>query len=95
MDGLPDGKPENILPPQRDVYCRWVAGDWQACSRSCGDGAVTRRDVYCIRETSDLSLQPVDHRLCLSEDRPHTERPCAAHVDCPTWVAGQWSHVSV
>jgi len=71
-----------------------VAGEWQSCSRSCGEGGVARRDLYCVRETSDLSLLPVDDHLCLPEERPNSERPCVADVDCPTWVAGQWSHVS-
>jgi len=77
------------------LRCRWVAGDWQPCSHSCGeDRGVARRDLYCVRETSDLSLQPTDDELCLPEERPDSERPCTADVDCPTWVAGQWSHVS-
>ena len=72
-----------------------MAGEWQACSRTCGDGGIAQRHLYCVREFSDLSLQPVDHRLCLTVERPDSERPCAADVDCPTWVTGQWSHVSL
>jgi len=74
---------------------RWVADDWQSCSLSCGDGGVSRRHLYCVvKSSSDQTPQPVDDRLCLPEERPSSERPCSAAVDCPTWVAGQWSHVS-
>jgi len=78
------------------VSTRWVVGDWQPCSVSCGTGGLARRHLYCVREHVDLSqLHPVPDHLCLKEDRPPSERPCDADLDCPTWVAGQWSHVRV
>uniref|UniRef100_A0A3B3VED0 ADAM metallopeptidase with thrombospondin type 1 motif 20 n=1 Tax=Poecilia latipinna TaxID=48699 RepID=A0A3B3VED0_9TELE len=56
---------------------QWHAGEWSACSVTCGVGRTTRH-VVC----SDYH-QPVDQSLCDPDERPAAEQECTA-APCPS-----------
>ena len=70
------------------------AGDWGACSKSCGGAGLQLRDITCevVMETYYLV---VDDKYCLrnkGEMKPLETRDCGFHR-CPTWQVGNWSKV--
>lgn len=80
---------------------RWVTGDWEDCSASCGQTGWQRRWVSCQQASSrgqqqqqqlQLQLRSVHSKLC-GDERPDTKRTCN-RVPCPaTWRAGPWTPV--
>uniref|UniRef100_A0A3Q3ACX3 ADAM metallopeptidase with thrombospondin type 1 motif, 2a n=1 Tax=Kryptolebias marmoratus TaxID=37003 RepID=A0A3Q3ACX3_KRYMA len=74
---------------------RWVTGDWEACSASCGQTGWQRRWVSCQQESSSGKQQhSVNSRVC-GEDRPESKQTCN-RFPCPaTWRAGPWTPCSV
>ncbi|KAK5928729.1 hypothetical protein CesoFtcFv8_000308, partial [Champsocephalus esox] len=74
---------------------RWVTGEWEDCSASCGQTGWQRRWVGCQQEAS-AGKQPrsVHSKLC-GEDRPEGKRTCN-RTPCPAaWRAGPWTLCSV
>ncbi|KAK5917576.1 hypothetical protein CgunFtcFv8_002414 [Champsocephalus gunnari] len=74
---------------------RWVTGEWEDCSASCGQTGWQRRWVGCQQEAS-AGKQPrsVHSKLC-GEDRPEGKRTCN-RTPCPAaWRAGPWTPCSV
>ncbi len=69
---------------------RWITGEWQPCSRTCG-GGVSRRIAYCVQEQEGGAFQRAEEVTCPAHKPPVT-KPCN-DVDCPYWIAGQWSPV--
>ncbi|XP_035482470.2 A disintegrin and metalloproteinase with thrombospondin motifs 2 [Scophthalmus maximus] len=74
---------------------RWVTGNWDDCSASCGQSGWQRRWVSCQQESSRGQQQRSVHsKLCL-EDRPDGKQTCN-RVPCPAvWRAGPWTPCSV
>uniref|UniRef100_A0A8D3DWS7 ADAM metallopeptidase with thrombospondin type 1 motif, 2 n=1 Tax=Scophthalmus maximus TaxID=52904 RepID=A0A8D3DWS7_SCOMX len=74
---------------------RWVTGNWEDCSASCGQSGWQRRWVSCQQESSRGQQQRSVHsKLCL-EDRPDGKQTCN-RVPCPAvWRAGPWTPCSV
>ncbi|MEQ2301740.1 hypothetical protein AMECASPLE_039184 [Ameca splendens] len=72
---------------------RWVTGDWEACSASCGLTGWQRRWVSCQQESSSGKQQrSVNSKLC-TDDRPESKQPCN-RFPCPAaWRAGPWTPV--
>uniref|UniRef100_A0A673U8E5 A disintegrin and metalloproteinase with thrombospondin motifs 7 n=1 Tax=Suricata suricatta TaxID=37032 RepID=A0A673U8E5_SURSU len=74
---------------------RWWAGEWQACSRSCGPGGLARRAVLCIRSVGLDEQRALPPPACLHLPQPPAESPCNQEVLCPaTWAVGNWSQCS-
>jgi len=71
---------------------RWITGDWLACSRPCG-GGYSVRNSYCVEELKDGSFQRTLDELCPTA-KQNTNRTCN-EFECPKWIAGQWSPVSI
>ncbi|KAJ4919213.1 hypothetical protein JOQ06_007855 [Pogonophryne albipinna] len=72
---------------------RWVTGEWEDCSASCGQTGWQRRWVGCQQEAS-AGKQPrsVHSKLC-GEDRPEGKRTCN-RTPCPAaWRTGPWTPV--
>ena len=59
------------------------------CSKTCGGGKQTRT-AQCVSEQG----WPKDESDCKQSDPPIVERPCGTQ-DCPKWVLGDMSPVSV
>ncbi|KAG7516872.1 A disintegrin and metalloproteinase with thrombospondin motifs 2-like [Solea senegalensis] len=75
---------------------RWVTGDWEDCSTSCGQTGWQRRWVSCQHEPSRVQQQQrsVHSKLC-RDSRPEAKRTCN-RFPCPaTWRAGLWTPCSV
>ncbi|KAM7397386.1 hypothetical protein PAMA_005609 [Pampus argenteus] len=78
---------------------RWVTGDWEDCSASCGQTGWQRRWVSCQQASSrgqqqQFQMRSVHSNLC-GDKRPDTKRTCN-RFPCPaTWRAGPWTPCSV
>ncbi|KAJ8049764.1 Thrombospondin type-1 domain-containing protein 7A [Holothuria leucospilota] len=73
----------------------WITQEWQDCiptEGECGGGKEWRQ-VYCVKY-GDMTLQPVDEKECLLNDRkPLSRRAC--WKDCPIdCQLGEWQNWS-
>ncbi|XP_029142323.1 ADAMTS-like protein 4 [Protobothrops mucrosquamatus] len=71
----------------------WDAGEWSACSRSCGPGTQHRqvlcRQIYANRTTM------VHPQRCSQLEKPSATQECQVHV-CSHWeIQTNWSSCSV
>ncbi|MBI9074200.1 MAG: lamin tail domain-containing protein [Desulfatibacillum sp.] len=73
--------------PEPGAY-RWSAGEWSACSQTCGGGLSTR-PVACL----DWNGNPVDGSRC-TETKPAESQACNEHSCITAWSVGQWSACS-
>ncbi|GLD71135.1 A disintegrin and metalloproteinase with thrombospondin motifs 2-like protein [Lates japonicus] len=70
---------------------RWVTGDWEDCSASCGQTGWQRRWVSCQQESSRGQQQRSVHSKLCKDDRPEGKRTCN-RVACPAaWRVGPWT----
>uniref|UniRef100_A0A667Y3M9 ADAM metallopeptidase with thrombospondin type 1 motif 2 n=1 Tax=Myripristis murdjan TaxID=586833 RepID=A0A667Y3M9_9TELE len=73
---------------------RWVTGDWEDCSASCGQTGYQRRWVSCQQASSRGQQRSVHSKLC-NDDRPEGKRTCN-RFPCPAaWRSGPWAPCSV
>ncbi|XP_076026622.1 A disintegrin and metalloproteinase with thrombospondin motifs 2-like isoform X2 [Genypterus blacodes] len=73
---------------------RWVTGEWEDCSASCGQTGWQRRWVTCQQESSRGQQRSVHSQLC-SDLRPESKRTCN-RTPCPrSWRVGPWAPCSV
>ncbi|XP_053296774.1 A disintegrin and metalloproteinase with thrombospondin motifs 2 isoform X1 [Pleuronectes platessa] len=90
-------KPRAISRPCNTDQCsspRWVTGNWEDCSASCGQTGWQRRWVSCQQEPSRLQQRFAHSKLC-RDNRPDVKRSCN-RVPCPAaWRAGPWTPCSV
>ncbi|XP_065189279.1 SCO-spondin-like [Sycon ciliatum] len=76
-----------------DCPTHWDAGQYQACSRSCGNGTQSR-EVFCERVNAEGRLVKVASTLCNPQSQPAVNRRCQVE-DCPeTWITSTWSDCS-
>uniref|UniRef100_A0A7N8X386 A disintegrin and metalloproteinase with thrombospondin motifs 2-like n=1 Tax=Mastacembelus armatus TaxID=205130 RepID=A0A7N8X386_9TELE len=74
---------------------RWVTGDWEDCSTSCGQTGWQRRWVSCQQESSRGQQQRTVHSKLCGDGRPDGKRTCN-RFPCPAvWRAGPWTPCSV
>ncbi|XP_072017601.1 ADAMTS-like protein 2 [Amphiura filiformis] len=59
---------------------QWQTSDWSECSKTCGDGNITR-EVTCSSSYCDPSKKPPSFKPC-------NQSPC------PSWSPGSWSKCS-
>ncbi|XP_030632604.1 A disintegrin and metalloproteinase with thrombospondin motifs 9 [Chanos chanos] len=69
---------------------RWSAGDWQACSQTCGSG-LRRRTVACL----DPSGEEVHEMYCVGQRKPTESEPCNTQPCEFIWITGEWTECSV
>uniref|UniRef100_A0A8D0AL43 ADAM metallopeptidase with thrombospondin type 1 motif 2 n=1 Tax=Sander lucioperca TaxID=283035 RepID=A0A8D0AL43_SANLU len=74
---------------------RWVSGQWEDCSASCGQTGWQRRWVSCQQASSTgQQTRSVNSKLC-GGNRPEGKRTCN-RFPCPAaWRAGPWTPCSV
>ncbi|XP_035034405.1 A disintegrin and metalloproteinase with thrombospondin motifs 2 [Hippoglossus stenolepis] len=74
---------------------RWVTGNWEDCSASCGQTGWQRRWVSCQQEPSRVQQQRFAHSKLCRDNRPDVKRTCN-RFPCPAaWRAGPWTPCSV
>lgn len=72
---------------------RWVTGEWEPCSQSCGRTGTQARTVRCIQLLHNNATRSVHTKHC-NDARPEGRRACNREL-CPgRWRAGPWSQVS-
>ncbi|XP_077963245.1 A disintegrin and metalloproteinase with thrombospondin motifs 2 isoform X2 [Gasterosteus aculeatus] len=90
------GKPRAISRSCSTDTCnspRWLTGEWQDCSATCGQTGWQRRWVSC-QQTSSRGQHSVPSKLC-GEERPEGKQTCN-RFPCPaSWRAGPWTPCSV
>ncbi|XP_004644840.1 A disintegrin and metalloproteinase with thrombospondin motifs 9 [Octodon degus] len=68
----------------------WRAEQWQACSKTCGEGSRFRQ-VVCVDEAQD----EVHSSLCSASQRPPDHESCSLQPCEYIWITGEWSECSV
>ncbi|XP_025155245.1 protein madd-4 isoform X2 [Harpegnathos saltator] len=89
-----NGRPEKTLMPCNTHPCttKWITGEWNVCSASCGGGSRTR-SVFCAEENGNETIKLADHK-CSGTHKPRTQESCNT-VSCPMWETDKWSECSV
>ncbi|XP_027953891.1 A disintegrin and metalloproteinase with thrombospondin motifs 12 isoform X2 [Eumetopias jubatus] len=89
----PNGKQKKCR--EKDCPPRWWAGEWEACSATCGPHGEKRRTVLCI-QTMGSDEQALPAKDCRHLLRPKTLISCNRDILCPSdWTVGNWSECSV
>ncbi|XP_072145613.1 papilin-like [Dermacentor andersoni] len=68
----------------------WYVGEWEDCSKSCGNGTQERL-VFCQRHTKVGSLLTADSDCKSSGPRPERLQDCSSYAKCASWKAGNWT----
>ncbi|XP_072145614.1 uncharacterized protein [Dermacentor andersoni] len=68
----------------------WYVGEWEDCSKSCGNGTQERL-VFCQRHTEVGSLLTADSDCKSSGPRPERLQDCSSNTECASWKAGNWT----
>ncbi|XP_057396903.1 A disintegrin and metalloproteinase with thrombospondin motifs 12 isoform X1 [Balaenoptera acutorostrata] len=80
---------------EKDCPPRWWAGEWEACSATCGPHGEKKRTVLCI-QTVGSDEQALPARDCRHLLKPRTLTSCNRDISCPSdWTVGNWSECSV
>ncbi|KAL3094865.1 hypothetical protein niasHS_006160 [Heterodera schachtii] len=73
---LPSQKPVDVRKCSSEACPEWWAGEWGACSASCGRG-VRRRTVKCLRADDEQF-----HEFHCSGKKPVQEQECWSGISC-------------
>ncbi|EPY73149.1 A disintegrin and metalloproteinase with thrombospondin motifs 12 [Camelus ferus] len=80
---------------EKDCPPRWWAGEWEACSATCGPHGEKKRVVLCI-QTMGSDEQALPAEDCQHLLKPKTLISCNRDILCPSdWTVGNWSECSV
>lgn len=89
----PNGRQKKCY--EKDCPPRWWAGEWEACSTTCGPYGVKKRTVLCI-QTMGSDEQALPATDCLHLLKPRSLISCNRDILCPSdWTVGNWSECSV
>uniref|UniRef100_A0A8C9BWC3 ADAM metallopeptidase with thrombospondin type 1 motif 12 n=1 Tax=Phocoena sinus TaxID=42100 RepID=A0A8C9BWC3_PHOSS len=81
---------------EKDCPPRWWAGEWEACSATCGPHGEKKRTVLCIQTMGSEEQQALPAQDCQHLLKPKTLTSCNRDVLCPSdWTVGNWSQCSV
>ncbi|KAL0978547.1 hypothetical protein UPYG_G00171970 [Umbra pygmaea] len=69
---------------------RWIEGEWQLCSKSCGSGS-RRRRVLC----RDPIGEEVHDMFCVDQKKPDESESCNTNACDLIWITGAWTECSV
>ncbi|XP_062442223.1 A disintegrin and metalloproteinase with thrombospondin motifs 18 isoform X3 [Rhea pennata] len=70
----------------------WLAGEWSACSKSCGGGQQSRL-IQCVQKKAFQREEVVAHSLC-PVSTPTQVQMCNTQDCPPEWTPGLWSQCS-
>ncbi|XP_006896869.1 PREDICTED: A disintegrin and metalloproteinase with thrombospondin motifs 12-like [Elephantulus edwardii] len=80
---------------EKDCPPRWWAGEWEACSATCGPHGEKKRTVLCI-QTMGSDEQALPATDCQHLLKPKPLVSCNRDILCPSdWTVGNWSECSV
>uniref|UniRef100_A0A8C6RNG9 ADAM metallopeptidase with thrombospondin type 1 motif 12 n=1 Tax=Nannospalax galili TaxID=1026970 RepID=A0A8C6RNG9_NANGA len=80
---------------EKDCPPRWWAGEWEACSTTCGPYGEKKRTVLCI-QTMGSDEQALPATDCQHLLKPKAFASCNREILCPSdWTVGNWSECSV
>ncbi|XP_054439897.1 A disintegrin and metalloproteinase with thrombospondin motifs 12 [Pteronotus mesoamericanus] len=80
---------------EKDCPPRWWAGEWEACSTTCGPHGEKARTVLCI-QTVGSDEQALPAKDCQHLLKPKALVSCNRDILCPSdWTVGNWSECSV
>ncbi|XP_064127173.1 A disintegrin and metalloproteinase with thrombospondin motifs 12 [Loxodonta africana] len=80
---------------EKDCPPRWWAGEWEACSATCGPHGEKKRMVLCI-QTMGSDEQALPAKDCQHLLKPKSLVSCNRDILCPSdWTVGNWSECSV
>lgn len=80
---------------EKDCPPRWWAGEWEACSMTCGPYGEKKRTVLCI-QTVGSDEQALPATDCQHLLKPKALVSCNRDILCPSdWTVGNWSECSV
>ncbi|XP_036265224.1 A disintegrin and metalloproteinase with thrombospondin motifs 12 isoform X1 [Pipistrellus kuhlii] len=93
----PETQPNGRQKKCREKDCppRWWAGQWEACSATCGPHGEKMRMVLCI-QTMDSDERALPATNCRHLLKPKALVSCNRDILCPSdWTVGNWSECSV
>ncbi|KAF0884086.1 A disintegrin and metalloproteinase with thrombospondin motifs 12 isoform X1 [Crocuta crocuta] len=89
----PNGRQKKCY--EKDCPPRWWAGEWEACSATCGPHGEKKRTVLCV-QTMGSDEQALPSKDCQHLLKPKTLISCNRDILCPSdWTVGNWSECSV
>ncbi|XP_044088992.1 A disintegrin and metalloproteinase with thrombospondin motifs 12 isoform X2 [Neovison vison] len=89
----PNGRQKKCY--EKDCPPRWWAGEWEACSATCGPHGEKKRTVLCV-QTTGSDEQALPAKDCQHLLKPKTLISCNRDILCPSdWTVGNWSECSV
>ncbi|XP_060002918.1 A disintegrin and metalloproteinase with thrombospondin motifs 12 [Lagenorhynchus albirostris] len=94
----PETQPNGRQKKCREKDCppRWWAGEWEACSATCGPHGEKKRTVLCIQTMGSDEQQALPAQDCQHLLKPKTLTSCNRDILCPSdWTVGNWSQCSV
>ena len=75
------------------VCCRWIAEDWEHCTKTCGSLGYQIRTVRCVQFLHEGTNRSVHSKYC-SGEKPESRRPCNRVPCVAPWRTGPWSEVN-
>ncbi|XP_050399474.1 A disintegrin and metalloproteinase with thrombospondin motifs 16 isoform X2 [Patella vulgata] len=73
---------------------RWLPGEWQSCTKSCGGGKQLRK-ITCKQKITSNKDRKLRKKYCKHLPKPAKRRICGTQR-CPSvWHVGKWSKCSV
>ncbi|XP_070377335.1 papilin [Dermacentor albipictus] len=67
----------------------WYVGEWEDCSKSCGNGTQERL-VFCQRHTEVGRVLTADSDCESSGPKPERLQDCSSDAECASWEVGTW-----
>ncbi|XP_077521556.1 proteoglycan-like sulfated glycoprotein papilin isoform X3 [Amblyomma americanum] len=98
FDRVPDDLCNPTIKPEETKVCNpepcpatWYVGEWEECSKTCGNGTQLRL-VFCHHQT-ELGLVLTEDSHCLESVGPKPERlqECSSDAECASWEVGNWT----
>ncbi|XP_028165939.1 papilin-like, partial [Ostrinia furnacalis] len=99
LDVVDDGLCNEAFKPDSNQTCnnnpcpaQWVTGEWDKCTKHCGEGGTRHRHVYCEKIIANRNPTVVANKECLEllGPMPAQFEECNHDAPCPTWFTGPW-----
>ncbi|CAK8698557.1 unnamed protein product [Clavelina lepadiformis] len=73
---------------------QWEIGPWSTCSKSCGEGVMTRR-LTCRSANGDVIADTTTCEQLVSDEPPSVQQTCNNGPCAAAWNVGAWSECSL